>query len=116
MTLVSHLDWNGDIIDARRKEGAIQGLKLASEHVLQVSRTRVPLEEGTLERSGVASVDSSEMKAAVSYDTPYAVYQHERLDLTHAPGRTAKYLEDVLNEEVDAVREIVAAAVRRALS
>jgi hypothetical protein len=116
MTLISYLDWNGDIIDARRKEGAIKGLKLAAEHVLQVSRTRVPLEEGTLERSGVASVDSSEMKAAVSYDTVYAVYQHERLDLKHAPGRTAKYLEDPINEEVDTVREIVAAAVRRALS
>jgi hypothetical protein len=44
MTFVSILDWNGEIVDAHRKEGAAKGLKLAAEHVLQVSRERVPLE------------------------------------------------------------------------
>ena len=50
---------------------AVRGLVKATEHLLQVSNTLVPLEEGTLERSGVASVDEGSLRGAVSYDTPY---------------------------------------------
>jgi hypothetical protein len=64
----------------------------------------------------VASVDISQGTAAVSYDTVYAVRQHEELTWRHAPGRTAKYLEGPLAEELDTVREIIAAELRRALS
>jgi len=53
------------------RAGAVRGLKKAVEHLLQVSREVVPLEEGTLERSGVASVDEGGLRGAVSYDTPY---------------------------------------------
>ena len=35
--------------------------------------------------------------AAVSYDTPYAIRQHEDLSYKHDAGRKAKYLEDPLN-------------------
>ncbi len=115
MTLVSHLDWNGDIVDARRKEGAIKGLKLAAEHVLTETNKVVPLEEDTLMRSGTPSVDSTSMTAAVSYDTPYAVRQHEELTYRHAPGRKAKYLEETMAEQDENWRAIVAAAIRRAL-
>lgn len=95
------------------QRGAERGIALAAEHVLQLSRERVPLEEGTLERSGVAS--RSGLTAAVSYDTVYAVRQHEELDWQHAEGRQAKYLESALIDSVDEVPEIVAAQVRRAL-
>ncbi|WP_242908672.1 minor capsid protein [Actinomadura terrae] len=100
---------------AQERAGAVRGLALAAEHLLQVSRTYVPLEEGTLERSGVASVDPSTLEAAVSYDTPYAVRQHEDLDLQHDDGRKAKYLEDAMTEESDVMAELVAAELRRAL-
>jgi hypothetical protein len=75
----------------------------------------VPIEEATLERSGVVSVDESSMTSAVSYDTPYAVRQHEELSYRHDPGRTAKYLEGPLREEKDTILAIIAAQVRRAL-
>jgi hypothetical protein len=88
---------------------------VGGEHLLQVSRERVPIEEATLERSGVVSVDESSMTAAVSYDTPYAVRQHEELSYRHDPGRTAKYLEGPLREEKDTILAIIAAQVRRAL-
>jgi hypothetical protein len=88
---------------------------VGGEHLLQVSRERVPIEEATLERSGVVSVDESSMTSAVSYDTPYAVRQHEELSYRHDPGRTAKYLERPLREEKDTILAIIAAQVRRAL-
>jgi hypothetical protein len=97
------------------RAGTIKGLTLAAEHLLQVSRELVPIEEGTLERSGVATVDEATMKAAVSYDTPYAVEQHENLTARHDDGRQAKYLEQPAATEADTMAEIIAAQIRRAL-
>lgn len=115
MTQRARLSWNGEAALRGTRDGAARGLRLAAEHILARSRARVPIEEGTLERSGVATVDETELTAAVSYDTPYAVRQHEELDYRHDTGRTAKYLEDPLNEQADTVAELIAAQVRRAL-
>lgn len=113
MSIRAVVHWDGEHVDQQASWAARRALKVAAEHVLQKSREVVPLEEGTLERSGVASAEG--YTAAVSYDTVYARYQHERLDLRHAPGRTAKYLEGPLNAERDTVAEILAAALREAL-
>lgn len=91
---------------------AVRGISIAAEHVLGEARKTVPIEEATLERSGVTSVDASALKAAVSFDTPYAVYQHEEMGLRHDAGRTAKYLENAMNGEVETVRTIIAQAIR----
>lgn len=99
----------------RIRSGAAGGLRLAAEHVLQVANTRVPNEEGTLERSGRATVDEGFLKAAVSYDTVYAVPQHERLDYHHSDDRQAKYLESALTSEAAVVRDLVAAGCRRSM-
>jgi hypothetical protein len=111
----AQIRWNGDAALAAIRAGAVRGVRLGSEHLLQVSRGRVPIEEATLERSGVASVDESSMTAVVSYDTPYAVRQHEELGYRHDAGRTAKYLEGPLREESDTILAIIAAQVRRAI-
>ncbi len=103
-------------IRARERDAAVRGLKQGVEHVLQVSRRQVPIEEGTLERSGTTSVDEGNLTAAVSYDTPYAVKQHEDLSLRHDDGRKAKYLEDPIRSEADVVRDMIATQLRRALS
>ncbi|MFC3980169.1 hypothetical protein [Streptosporangium jomthongense] len=102
-------------VDQAVHEAAADGLELWMEHNLQVSRDQVPHEEGTLERSGVASVDRASLTGAVSYDTPYATIQHERLDFQHDGGRKAKYLEDPWDSEQQTGLEIVAAQVRRAI-
>ncbi|MEV0115540.1 hypothetical protein AB0H77_20230 [Streptomyces sp. NPDC050844] len=115
MTQRTTLRFNGEQALRGTQDGAARGLRLAAEHVLARSRARVPIEEGTLERSGVATVDESSLTAAVSYDTVYAVRQHEELGYRHDAGRTAKYLEGPLNEQAGTVAEIIAAAVRRSL-
>jgi hypothetical protein len=107
------MEWNGPQVEAIEEAAAELGVELAAEHLLGVSRQRVPIEETTLERSGVATQDG--LRAAVSYDTVYAVRQHEELTWRHDPGRTAKYLEGPLDEESDVMLEIVAARIRRAL-
>lgn len=94
---------------------AARGLGLAAEHVLGESNKNVPHEEGTLENTGSASLDERELQAAVSYNTPYAAVQHEDMTLRHDNGRTAKYLENAMNAETDAVREIIAKAIKKEL-
>ncbi|PVC91414.1 hypothetical protein DBP19_16470 [Streptomyces sp. CS090A] len=115
MTQRSRLRWNGAAAMRGTRSGAVRGLRIAAEHVLAESRKVVPIEEATLERSGVATVDETRLTAAVSYDTPYAVRQHEELNYRHDAGRTAKYLERPLTEQVDTVAEIIAAQLRRSL-
>jgi hypothetical protein len=108
----------GDEIRRRLREleeagrrGAEQGLFLASEHLLKESREQVPHEEATLERSGKATQDG--LTAAVSFNTPYAVVQHEDLTLAHDAGRNAKYLEKPMNSERTTFGQIIATSVRR---
>ncbi|UWM52073.1 minor capsid protein [Streptomyces carpaticus] len=110
------LRWDGAQAQAAIREAAARGLRLGAEHVLAESRRRVPIDEGTLERSGAASVDDATLTAAVSYDTPYATRVHEDLTARHAPGRSAKYLEGVLPEASSTVQALIAAQIRRATS
>lgn len=104
-----------DDLTGRERAGAVRGLQVGTEHLLQASRLEVPIEEATLERSGVASVDPGSLTGAVSYDTVYAVRQHEDLTLNHDDGRKAKYLEDPMNDEAEVIGALIAAQIRRAL-
>jgi len=108
------LRWLGDEVSQAVQTAVIRGLKIGAEHILQESRTLVPLDEGTLERSGTVVMDESELEALILYDTPYAVEQHEDLWFEHAPGRSAKYLEGPMHYEFEAAMALVAAQVRRA--
>lgn len=115
MTQRARLRWDGEAVISGTREGAVRGLRLGTEHVLQVSRGRVPIEEATLERSGTATVDEDDLTGAIAYDTPYAVRQHEDMTLRHDAGRTAKFVEQPLAEEAETVRDIIAAELRRSL-
>ena len=109
------LKWHGAKVTAAEKKGAARGLYLGAEHVLEEATRLVPLREGTLERSGVASSDAGALRAAVSYDTVYAVIQHEAMDFSHPRGRQAKYLEQPLNSERGKVLDIIAREIKSSL-
>jgi len=109
----SEFRWNGDAVAAKIRKATVRGLGLWAEHVLGVSNDRVPLDEATLQRSGVASVDEPTLTAAVSYDTPYAVRQHEDMTLRHPNGRQAKYLESAFIESRPLAGKIIANQIRK---
>lgn len=109
------LRFNGPQITEAVKGAAAAGLLDAAEYVLGESSGVVPIDEAALQRSGNASVDEGQLIAAVSYSTPYAVPQHERMDYRHAPGRQAKYLEGPLNAAGGPVLALIAARLRRAI-
>lgn len=100
--------------------GAKTGLFQAAVHVRDVANEQVPFEEGDLARDGTPSVsDGDELKAAVSYGLDpevkaYAERQHEDMTLRHDAGRNAKFLENALNSERDAVLQMVAQGAKSA--
>jgi hypothetical protein len=102
---------------ARERSGAIKGLRNATEHLLAQSTQVVPYEEGILSATGKVSVETrlGAESAAVSYDTVYALRQHEEVTWRHDPGRKAKYLQDSYNENRRAMERLIAAGIRRAL-
>jgi hypothetical protein len=89
---------------------ARDGMQDGLEVVLSTSNQLAPIEEGTLIRSGTVSMDTSpRIRGAVSYDTPYAVRQHEEMGYRHDAGRQAKFLETAFNRD----RLLVAEAITR---
>ena len=99
------------------QDASRRGVTLAAEHVLGESRRVVPHDTGTLERSGrvVSEGTGAQSRAGVTYDTTYAVIQHEATHYRHQKGRRAKYLEGPMNASRGVVREIIARALRGAL-
>lgn len=110
------MTWRGGAVEARLRAAVAQAARLAGEHILSVSQDLVPIEEGTLQRSGRVTVDIDRdgATAAISYGTPYAVRQHEELGYRHDPGRQAKYLEQPLRSEGKAVNAIIRGQIRGA--
>ena len=102
MSQSTHVKWYGKKVSSSLTRSAQHGLYLWGEHVLEEAVRIVPVAPsgGTLERSGKAHAPTGdELRAAVSFDTPYAVKQHEELDYQHSrPGAQAKYLETAVNE------------------
>lgn len=93
-------------------DAARVGLLRAAEFALEQANRTVPHEEGTLQRSGKAVSDGQALRAAVSYDTPYAVAQHENVTYRHNKGRRAKWLELTMREQQEKIAGIIAATIR----
>lgn len=111
------LVWNGPIADEATRLGAVRGLRRAADHLLEVARREMPAPLSTeLSASGRADVDTGALKAAVSFDTVYAVKQHEDLDYEHPRGGGPKYLERPARSEKPVLAELVAAAIRAELA
>lgn len=104
---------NADDVPAQARAGAQRGLDLALELILATARARAPHEEGTLERSGATA--RSDLAGTVSFETPYAVRQHEDMTLRHDDGRQAKFLESAMHDEADTAARLVQQQIRAAL-
>lgn len=103
-------NWDGQNITKRLTTAGNLALLDAAELLLDLSQDVVPVDEEPLFKSG--AVDSDGPEAVVSYDTPYAVKQHEDLTLNHPKadmGQGGKYLEGPLNDNsrrlLEAVRD-----------
>lgn len=92
----------------------MQAIHDGAEHILTESINETPIKSGTLRRSGTVTDVPSEESVYVSYNTPYAIKQHEDLSLHHNDGK-AKYLEDPFNRNTQRVIRMANDSIRRAL-
>ena len=86
-----------DLVGKLAAEEAGKAVEDIAQWVLAEATQQVPLEDGDLMHSGKVIVDEANRRAYVSFDTPYAVRQHEDMTYQHDSGRKAKYLEDPIN-------------------
>lgn len=97
---------------------AARGLNKGATVLMSESQARVPVDSTDL-RNSAATHDATpaNLESAVTYNTPYAVIQHERLDFHHPtdhnPGAQAKYLEGPAVELRNQIGAVVAAEIRR---
>lgn len=115
---MSGLRWRSNranLVTATARRAAARGLGDAVEFLGGSANRTVPIEEATLERSMVASVDEAQLRGAVSYDTPYAARQHEEMDYRHDEGRRAKWLEQTFKEDGQTAIDHIARPLKAAL-
>ena len=104
------------MIRAAWTDGWARGIRAQAERAVfqcardlaEASIAQAPLETGALRAS--CRISGEGTRAVVSYNTDYALEQHERLDYHHKTGK-AKYLEDPLNENRDRYIQAIAQAV-----
>lgn len=110
MTLI----WTGQInLDEALQKviaGARAGIHDAAEDVLNRSNDLIPTDSGDLRDSGTVTAEGED-GVAISYDTPYAVVQHERTDLRHDDGQ-AKFLETAFMAGTERTAQIIGDAIR----
>lgn len=87
--------WHPELAKAVIETQGPAAVRACAQYLLDESRKQVPHDTGTLE--GTGTVDSQELQATVSYDTPYACRWHEQ-DANFQGGRKKKYLEDPCND------------------
>ena len=111
MGIIVKSNWRGELVKARSRESAQAGVIRAAEHLVR----QAPVDEGDLRRSASA-VNLSGLgliQAAVTFNRPYAVRQHEELGYRHPKGGKAKYLEDPMNSEAPTMLKIISATIAR---
>lgn len=108
-------EWRGPQVQAAANAAKAQALHLAAGALKDKSNAVAPIEEGILIGSSGISVDGAGGEASVYYDTVYAARQHEELTWRHDPGRQAKYLEEPLHANAEALQKVMANAMKRAL-
>lgn len=99
------LKWKGGDVTQATAAAAQEALFDAGQHILDTSNQLAPLDDGTLVSSGM--VTATDTSVTISYDTPYAVRQHEDTTLRHPNGRSAKFLETAITSEREAVLQFL---------
>lgn len=115
MGIIIKSTWRSELVKARSRESAQAGVIRAAEHLRTRAVRQAPVDEGDLRRSASAVNLSGlgTIQAAVTFNRPYAVRQHEELGYRHPKGGKAKYLEDPMNSEAATMLKIISATIAR---
>ena len=105
--------WRGAEYSARVGVASASGLNDGAELLRSLSVPRAPVDTSMLRQTAqVALASPMDLESAVTYDTPYAVKQHNDLDLNHPNGGEAQYLLRPLMEDGQKILEVIAKPIR----
>lgn len=108
-----NLKWDDAAVRAAVKNAAQQAGREGGAELLARSNERVPVDTGELRSSG--TVTPTDDGSIISYDTPYAVKQHEDMALNHPRGGQAKFLEATIDQDGDLYLQKLADLLDKAL-
>lgn len=80
-------------MEGKFTEDALDALTKVGWVFLGDANTTIPYDTFDMRNSGAVTTNPHTATVTVSYDTPYAVRQHEDTTLNHKPGRRARWLE-----------------------
>lgn len=102
-------------IVALEKKGFEEGVRLATEFILEEAIKVTPIDTGFLRSSGGYTIVGSgfNTKGFIVFSAPYAIYVHEDLSKWHASGTYAKFLERTAIERGPEASAIIARTVSR---
>jgi hypothetical protein len=86
-----------------------------AEDVLTEANDLIPVDEGDLRRSGEVTAFPEQRAASITYDTPYAIRQHEDVTLNHPRQGQAKFLERAVEDNAPRYFQYIADRIRAAL-
>lgn len=98
MSVSVHGSIDKALIERVIRNASRKGIHAALDVVASASQAQVPLDKGPLQASCAVDVSDDGKEGTISYDTPYAVRQHEETGYNHQRGRKAKYLEGPVND------------------
>lgn len=107
-----------DLRKAKRniEKGIERGLKAGGLYLQRLSQLIVPIDTSALKNSArtIALNSGADTEVLVQYLTAYAIYVHEDLHASHAPGKVAKFLEKpAIENRRDIIRVVWEEAKRR---
>ena len=107
------VNWFGDDVKKKVMTANEKAITLGLEFVKQESVKVAPKDTGMMEKSAQVTMSADGKTGYVSYDTPYAIRQHEELDFRHAEGRIAKYLELPFQQNQEKALQIIQREIKR---
>lgn len=109
----STLTWNSNEI-VRAINNALPGLlRDVGEMILNESNKIAPIDEGTMINTGSVSVNDN--KVYISYDTAYAIKQHDDTGLTHKNGRQDHFLSKAVETNQKKALDYIADGLERSV-
>jgi len=108
--LTVRIKWHGRALTTLVGASAGPATRAAAEPIFARSQVYVPKDTMALHDSGRISTPFGK-RTIISYNTPYAVRQHEDTRLRHQPPTRAKYLETALREKRDDALRIMATEI-----
>jgi hypothetical protein len=114
MTDNAHVKWYPERCIQQVHDAAMAELEREGEYIIAEAVPITPIEWSTLRRSATVSRAQVGDTVWVSFNTPYALMQHEG-DFNHPQGGQRKYLETPFLARVVGLKERIERAIRGAL-